>query len=77
MDAAFTFYKDEVHRLSVQHFVDCSKWSSGCRGDLMDAGFIFYKLKAIASLSSSSLIAPSGAVAAMVISCTLRSHSTR
>ena len=38
----------------------------------MDAASTFYKMKAIASLSSSSLIAPSGAVAAMVVSWTLR-----
>ena len=71
------FLQEEGRRLSEQQFVDCSKRSSGCNGDLMDAAFTFYKLKAIASLSSSSLIAPNGAVAAMAVSWTPRSHSTR
>ena len=68
--------QDEDHRLSEHRFVDCSKQSRGCHGGLMDAAFTFYKMKAIASLRSSPLIAPSGAVAATVISWTPRSHST-
>ena len=77
MDTAFTILQDEGHRFSEQQFVDRSKRSSSCNGGLMDAAFTFYMRKAVASLSSSSLIAPSGAVAAMVVSWTLRSHSTR
>ena len=68
--------QDEDHRLSEHRFVDCSKQSRGCHGGLMDAAFTFYKMKAIASLRSSPLIAPSGAVAATVISWTPRSHYT-
>ena len=57
----------EDHRLSEQQFVDCSKRSSGCNDGLMGAALAFYMLMTIASLSSSSVIAPTGAVAAMVV----------
>ena len=67
MDAAFIFYKDEDHRLSEQQFVNCSKQSSGCTDALMNAAFTFYKMTIISPLSSSSLIAPSRAVATMMV----------
>ena len=68
MDAAFTVYK--LKAIASQHSVDCAKQSSGCNGGLMDAAPRSHstKMNAIAFLSSSSLIDPSGAVAAMVVS---------
>ena len=80
LDCAYTnvyILQDEVHRLSEQQFVDGSKRSSSRNDGLIDAAFTFYMRKAVVSLSSSSLIAPSGAVAAMVVPWTLRSHSAR
>ena len=74
MGAAFAFYIDEGHRLSEQQFVHCAKHSSSGNGGLMDAAFTFCKMKAVASLISSSLIAPSKAVALMLVSRALRSH---
>ena len=65
MNATFTFYKMQAFASPEQQFVDCAKQSSGCNGGLMDAAS-HYTMNAIASLSSSSWIAPRRAVVVTV-----------
>ena len=65
MDVAFTMR-------AIAYLSNSSlKQRSGCNGGFMDAAFTFYRMKAIASFSSSSLIAQRKAVVAMVIELTL------